>query len=152
MITINLNMKKLTLITAMLGIVLVNGFGQVTVQSGASVHIQNGANITIEGELTLANGSNLANNGIISIGNSSGLAADFTDNTITAYHYGSGQFIFNSTTNQLIKCANTFERIDVDAGSLTLASNIIANKWYLIKGIIHTASFIAIAAATLNWP
>jgi hypothetical protein len=141
-------MSKHYFTTILFTITLLKGYAQMSVQAGAAIYIQNGANVTVEGGLTLANGSNLANDGIIRLGNNTGLGADFTDNTTTGYYYGSGRFIFSNSTNQTINCLNTFERIDVDGSSLTLASNIVSNKWYLVKGIIHTSTFMAVTPAT----
>lgn len=141
-------MRKQTFFTVILVIGILKGYTQITVQSGASILIQAGANIIVEGDISLANGSNLVNNGTVRIGNSIGFAATFTDNTATGYHYGIGTFIFSSTSNQLLNSSNTFERIDVDGSSLTLASNIVSNKWYLIKGVIHTGAFMAVAPGT----
>lgn len=145
-VTLNYFMRKQYLTTFLLTIIILNGYAQVNVQSGAAVYIQSGANITVQGDLVLANGSTLVNDGTVRIGNSSGIASAFTDNTVTGYHYGNGSFIFNSTSNQTLNSSNTFERIDVDGSSLTLASTIVSNKWYLIKGIIHTGSFMAVAS------
>lgn len=138
-------MRKQTLITTILVIGILNGYTQLYVQSGASINIQSGANVRVQGDITLANGSNLVNDGTMRIGNGLGMASAFTDNTATGYHYGNGSFIFNSFTNQTLNSSNTFERIDVDCSSLTLASNIVSNKWFLIKGVIHTGAFMAVA-------
>ncbi len=138
-------MRKQYLTTVIITITLLKGYSQVNVQSGASLYIQPGANVTVEGSLVLANGSTLVNDGTVRIGNSTGIAAAFTDNTATGYHYGIGRFIFSSTTNQSLSSSNTFERIDMDGSSLTLGSNIASTKWYLIKGIIHTGAFMAVA-------
>lgn len=127
---------------------LLNAYSQVTVQSGALLHIQNGAEVAVEGDLSLANGSTLTNHGIIRMGNSSGLTADLIDNTISGYSYGSGRFIFNSTFNQIINTLNSFERIDMDGSSLTFSSNIVSNKWYLVKGVVHTGAFMAATPST----
>lgn len=138
-------MRKQYLTTVILTIILLKGYSQVNVQSGAAIYIQPGANVTVQGDIILANGSALVNDGTIRIGNGSGLGSAFIDNTTTGYHYGNGSFIFNSTINQTLNSSNTFERIDVDGSSLTLGSNIVSNKWYLVKGIIHTGSFMAVA-------
>lgn len=138
-------MKRKHFLTGIFSIALLSGFAQLNVQSGASVYIQAGAQLTVQGNVSLVNGSTLVNNGTLRIGNSTGDAANFTDNTTTGYHYGNGQFIFTSTGNQTLNTPNTFARIDMDGSSLTLGSNIAANKWYLVKGIIHTGAFMAVA-------
>jgi hypothetical protein len=145
LVTPNLFMKKNCVITGLYLMALLPGYAQLTVQSGATLHIQNGAQVTVQGNVALANGSTLVNNGIVSIGNNSGLAADFTDNTASGYSYGSGRFVFTSTGNQTINSLNTFDRVDMNGSSLTLGSNITANKWYLVKGVINTGAFMAIA-------
>ena len=74
-------------------------------------------------------------------------AADWIDNTVTAYNYGTGKVIFNGTGGHTVNSKNTFERIEVDAsGHLYFASDVNANKWYLVNGRINTtSSFKAIA-------
>jgi hypothetical protein len=141
-------MKKKYLTTGLCCLILFNLYAQITVQSGAVLHVQNGAQVTAQGNITLANGSTLNNHGIIRMGNTSGLTADLTDNTASAYNYGSGSFVFNSTFNQVINTPNIFERIDMDGSSLTFSSNIVSNKWYLVKGVIHTGAFMATTPST----
>jgi hypothetical protein len=141
-------MKKQYFIIALFCMALASAHAQVTVQSGALLHIQNGADFTVEGNLSLANGSTLTNHGIIRMGNSSGLTSDLIDNTVSGYSYGNGRFVFNSTFNQDINTLNSFERIDMDGSSLTFSSNIVSNKWYLVKGVIHTGSFMASTPST----
>lgn len=118
------------------------------VQPGAVLTIQSGAELVIKGGITLDNGSTLNNGGIMRlIENGISGAAGWTDNTITAYNYGTGKVIFKGTGGHLVNSKNTFDQIDVDAsGEVTLASDINANKWYLINGRVNTTnSFKAIA-------
>ncbi len=118
------------------------------VQSGAVLTIQNGAELVIKGGITLDNGSALNNAGTIRvIQNGTSGAADWTDNTITAYNYGTGKVIFNGAGGHLVNSKNIFDRIDVNAsGDITLASDINANKWYMVNGRVNTTStFKAIA-------
>lgn len=138
-------MRKEVLFTGLLTVVAGCAQAQLSVQNGAAVFIQNGAMVTMEGSVDLADGSTLTNNGVVLVGNSMGLPSYFTDNTATGYYYGTGQFIFMSTTGQNLGSLNIFERIDVNNSSLSLGTNITANKWYLIKGVINTGSFKAIA-------
>lgn len=141
-------MKKKYFTTGLCCLSLLNLYAQVTVQSGAVLHVQNGAQVTAQGNITLANGSTLTNHGIIRMGNTSGLTADLTDNTASGYNYGGGSFVFTSTFDQVINTPNSFERIDMDGSSLTFSSNIVSNKWYLVKGVVHTGAFTAITPST----
>lgn len=121
------------------------------VQSGALLFVQNGTEMVLEGGLALDNGSTLTNNGAIRVKqNGSSGAANWTDNTIVAYNYGTGKVIFNGTGGHLVQSLNTFERIDADAaGHITLGSDVSAVKWYLVNGKVNsTAAFRAIATGT----
>jgi Secretion system C-terminal sorting domain len=118
------------------------------VQNGATITVQNGAELVVLGGISLDNGSTILNNGTIVIKqNGVSGTADWVDNTNTAYNYGTGKVVFNGTGGHTVNTKNTFERIDVDAaGNLTLASDVNANKWYLVNGKINTtAVFKAIA-------
>ncbi|MGQ0739320.1 MAG: T9SS type A sorting domain-containing protein [Bacteroidota bacterium] len=120
----------------------------IKVQNGASITVQNGAEITVQGGVSLDNGSTLVNNGTIRLKqNGASGAADWIDNTVTAYNYGTGKVIFNGTGGHTVNSKNTYERIDVDAsGHVALASDVNANKWYLVNGRVNsTSSFKAIA-------
>ena len=141
-------MNKKSFSTAILAMVIYYGQAQLNVQSDATLFIENGATVAVQGNVNLVNGSTLVNNGIVRVGNSTGIAADFVDNTASGYNYGSGRFVFTSTGNQAINSLNTFDRIDMDGSSLSLGSHITANKWYMIKGLINTGSFMAIAPGT----
>jgi hypothetical protein len=124
------------------------------VQSGAVITVQNGAELNIQGGINFDDGSILNNAGIIRlVQNGANGAADWIDNTVTAYHYGTGKVILNGTGGHLISSKNTFQQIDVDAGgNATLGSDILANKWYLKTGKVITSSFkaIALGAAQLS--
>ena len=119
------------------------------VQSGASITLEAGAEITVLGGITLDDGSSLTNNGIITIKqNGASGAADFFDNSIAAYSYGSGKFVFNGPGGHTIYSNNNFGRIDVDAADFTLSSTITANKWWLANGKINTGGNMAIVLGT----
>lgn len=120
------------------------------VQNGASVTVQNGSDIVIMGGITLDNGSTLVNNGSITLKqNGASGAANWTDNTSSSYHYGTGKVIFNGTGGHSVSSPNSFERIEVDAsGHISLVSDIRSNKWYLSNGRVNTSGFRAIASGT----
>lgn len=123
------------------------------VQSGAVITVQNGAELVVKGGMLLDNGSTLNNAGTIRLSqNGASGAADWIDNTVTAYNYGNGKVVFNGNGGHLINSKNTFERIELDApGHATLGSDVQANKWYLINGRLNTtASFKAIALSAVQ--
>jgi hypothetical protein len=136
------------LFTSILVLAIGNAQAQLSVQPGATLFVANGATVAVQGSVNLGNGSTLVNNGIVWVGNSAGLASDFLDNTAAGYNYGSGRFIFTGTGNQTLTSANSFERIDMEGDNLSLGNNTTASKWYLVKGIINTGSFAAIASGT----
>jgi hypothetical protein len=118
-------------------------------QNGAVLSVQPGAEITLFGGITLDNGSTLQNNGIVRLKQfgESGVA-DFFDNTITAYSYGSGRCIFNGPGGHTVYSNNIFGRIDVDAADFTITSTLTANKWFLSNGKINTGNNIAVVLGT----
>lgn len=116
------------------------------VQNGATLVLQTNAEMTIQGDLALTNGSTLSNNGTIRMRrNGAAGSSNWTDNTVTGYYHGTGRVIFNSTGQQTITSNNTFERIDMVTAGLTLASDVRANKWYMVTGAVTTNTFYAIA-------
>ncbi len=120
-------------------------------QNGASLTLQPGAEMTVFGDVTLDNGSAISNSGIFTIKqNGASGTADFFDNTITAYNYGSGKFVFNSTGSHSIYSNNIFGRIDADAAALNLNSSIAASTWWLSNGNINTGNFTAVVLGTAS--
>ncbi len=109
------------------------------VQNGALLTVQSGATLTLNGGITLDNGSMLRHNGIITVKQygSTG-TADWTDNSSSAYGYGSGTTIFNSSSTQTIASPNSFGQITVNNAGLTLGANTTAASWLLITGVITT--------------
>ncbi len=90
------------------------------VQNGAVVKLEAGAEVMVLGDVTLDNGSTLINNGTFTIKqNGASGTADFFDNTITPYSYGSGKFVFASTGAHTVYSNNNFGRIDVNAADFT---------------------------------
>jgi hypothetical protein len=116
------------------------------IQNGAVMSIQSGTSLTITGGVMLENGSTVANNGKISLlRNSVAGNADWIDSTDGPYGYGSGTVVFNSSGDQALWSANSFHRIEINAGSIRLGTDIAADQWYLIKGRVSTGNFRAIA-------
>ncbi|WP_315815454.1 hypothetical protein [Paraflavitalea speifideaquila] len=110
------------------------------VKNGTAITLQNGAIITVKGNITLENGSTLANQGIIYIGASPTLGTGhWTDLSTTPANYGTGKFIFNGTGSQVIKTPHTFSRLEINGNNLELQSNIHAQKWYLQKELLPPA-------------
>jgi hypothetical protein len=118
------------------------------VKNSAVVNIQNGAQLTIAGGVTLENGSTLIHNGTVTLlKNSAGGSSDWTDNSVTGYNYGTGTLILNSNSSSNSHTLNSkslFERITVNTGEVSFASDIQANNWTMIKGAVNTGGFKAI--------
>ncbi|MEO6818871.1 MAG: T9SS type A sorting domain-containing protein [Ginsengibacter sp.] len=117
-----------------------SGAATITVESGVTLYVNGGIN--------LDNTALIKNAGIVIINKTNAGTADLTDNTITAYSYGAGKFVFTGTGVQNVKSINQFDRLDVDNGGLSLLSDIKSKVWYLKNGKINTASFTAIANAS----
>jgi len=117
------------------------------VQSGAIITIQNGGELVIKGGISLDNGSTINNAGTIRlVQNGASGPADWVDNTVTGYNYGTGKVVFNGNGGHLINSKSIFGQIDIDAsGHATLGSDVQSNKWYLKNGKLTTSSFKAIA-------
>ncbi|HVV05173.1 MAG TPA: T9SS type A sorting domain-containing protein, partial [Puia sp.] len=56
--------------------------------------------------------------------------------------------VFSSSGNQSLESVNGFHRIEVNADSIHLATDISADQWYLIKGRISTGNFKAIVLSS----
>ena len=122
----------------------------VRVQNGALLTVENGANLTISGGLMLEKGSQLTNNGRITLLKSKTGGAYWRDSTNNPYSYGNGIVVFNSGGDQSLGSVNGFHRIEVNADSLHLGTDITADQWYLIKGRISTGNFKAIVQSTAD--
>lgn len=121
----------------------------VKVQQGASITIEEGSSMLVMGNMTLENGSRLVNNGTITLKpNGANGTANWNDQSLQPYHYGSGKVQFQSAGAQVLSSPNTFGTIDVDAAQLLLASDIRSDKWYLINGRINTSAYRAIATGS----
>jgi len=114
---------------------------------GSVISLQTGAVFFVNGGVNLDDGSMISNAGTFTIQKTASGSADFTDNTINPYNYGAGRFIFSGTGTQNVKTLNQFERIDVNNAGLNLGSDIHANTWYLITGVVATGGFSAIATS-----
>ncbi len=139
--------SKLTGLILTLTFCLYNGLNthaqeKVRVQSGGLVTLNDGADLTISGGITLENGSLLANAGIIRLKeNATSTPANWIDSTITSYNYGTGKVVFNGSNGHILSSKNIFNRIDINAtGNVTLNSNVNTNKLFLVKGKINTTS------------
>ena len=106
----------------------------LNVTSGSVVTIQNGADLFVSGDIILDGNSTFNNSGIVTISRTGVATADFTDNSITAYNYGTVKFLFSGTGIQSLKSVNQFERIDIDNNGLNFLSDINSNNWYLKAG------------------
>lgn len=128
------------------------GFSQdiLKVTGGALLTVQKNASIYISGGIVLDDKSTFKNDGLVTIAATNNITANFTDNTVAAYTYGTGEFMFSGNAIQTVKTANQIQRIDVDNAGMNLASNIQSNIWFLKKGKVNTASFIAIATSTAS--
>jgi Secretion system C-terminal sorting domain len=145
-------MKKYILVSIMVLPVLQNVSAQevMHIKNSAVVSIQNGALLTIAGGVTLENGSTLINNGTVTLlKNTAGGSSDWTDNSTTGYNYGTGMLVLNSNSgsnSHTLNSKNLFERITVNAGAVSFASDIQANNWNLVNGPVNTGGFKAIIA------
>jgi hypothetical protein len=120
------------------------------VQNGTTLKIEAGASIILAGGITLENGSLLFNAGTITLKSGATGDADFIDNTGTGnfYQHGTGKLLFSGTGNHGVHTVNLFEQITMDCDGLDLTTNITANKWYLVNGIINTGTRTAIVTGT----
>jgi hypothetical protein len=111
------------------------------VMPGARITIQPGTEIVVLGGVSFDKGAYLVNNGTIRIkDNDAKREANWTDATVSSYHYGSGRVIFNGNSH-VVRTGNSFERIDIDAVSnVDLASDIAAKSLYLVHGKINTTT------------
>jgi len=121
----------------------------IRVQNGAILTVESGAVLTLNGGITLDNGSKLNQGGTITVNQygSSG-TADWTDNTATAYTYGSGLTVFNSAATQTVSSPNGFGSVTVSTAALVLGSDVTSGSWLLKTGVITTNGFKVVASST----
>ena len=114
------------------------------IQSGGSITVQNGAELVLQGGLTLDNGSSLLNNGTISLRNNTiANISNWTDNSILGALTGTGIVIFNSTHAQQFTGPTVFYTVYVNTNGLTINNDLnISNLLRLIQGRINTSNYI----------
>ena len=119
------------------------------VTNGGQVSLQAGAEITVLGDVVFDNGSTVINNGVFRVKrNGASGTGNFTDNSVSAYSYGTGRFIFNSNGSNNVNSIALFPTVEINNGGLILLSDITALQWHLTTGKITTGSFKAIANST----
>jgi len=116
------------------------GFAQqlLRIQNGAALSLQTGATITLQGGVLLEAGSHLLNNGTVILKNNG--PANWIDNTVTSYSYGTGALLFYNTGSSSVNSKNVFSRIELNQPLLALNSDITLGKLYLINGRVATGS------------
>ena len=117
----------------------------IRVQNGALLTLENGASLTISGGAMLEKGSQLINNGKITLLKK---GAFWRDSTETSYPYGTGIVAFDGSGDQILETVNSVHRIEVNADSLQLRTDIAADQWYLIRGRVSTGHFKAIVLSS----
>src|SRR5688572_9616554 len=121
-------------------------FGQeaLKIQNGGSVTIQNGAELVLQGGLTIDNGSSLLNNGTIVLKNNTiSNSSNWTDNSILGALTGTGIVIFNSTHPQQFTGPTSFYTVYINTDQLTINNDVnISNLLRLIKGRINTTNYV----------
>ena len=120
----------------------------VRVQKNAVLTIENGAILTISGGVMLEKGSQLINDGRITLLKSRMGSAYWRDSTDSPYSYGNGIVALNGDGEQLLESVNPFHRIEVNADSVRLATDIAADQWYLTKGRVSTGLYKAIVLSS----
>src|SRR5688500_16777798 len=119
-------MKKLLLICGWILFSIV-GISQdaLKIQSGGNITIQSGAELVLQGGLTLDNGSILLNNGTISLKNNTvSNISNWTDNSILGALTGTGIVIFNSTHSQQFTGPTSFYTVYINTDQLTINNDL----------------------------
>jgi hypothetical protein len=146
----NTTMKHIIFLFFLLLLLAKNGAAQETirVQNGALLTVESGAGLSISGGLMLEKGSQLINNGTITLLKNKASGGYWRDSTLTPYSYGNGIVAFNSKGDQSLESVNSFHRIEVNADSIRLITDVAADQWHLIKGRISTGNFKAIVLSS----
>ena len=89
------------------------------VQNGAILTVGSGAVLTVNGGITLDNGSKLNHSGTITVKSygASG-AADWVDNSVTPYGYGTGMTVFNGAATQTVSGLNSWGSVTMNGTAL----------------------------------
>src|SRR4030095_5826723 len=95
------------------------------IQSGGSITIQNGAELVLQGGLTLDNGSSLLNNGTVTLKNNTvSNISNWTDNSLLGALTGNGIVIFSSTHSQQVTGPTSFYTIYINTNDLTINNDL----------------------------
>src|SRR6188474_982820 len=119
-------MKKIFIIIFLVFLACLS-FGQeaLKIQSGGNITIQNGAELILQGGLTLDNGSSLLNNGSISLKNNTiSNISNWTDQSILGALTGNGIVIFNSTHPQQFTGPTIFYTVYINTDKLTINNDV----------------------------
>ena len=118
--------------------------------NGGIITVQNGAELTLQGGITLDNGSLLINNGTTWLKNNSVANQSFwKDNSFIGALGGSGLVVFNSGLSQQYWGPTHFFNVQLNNGGLILNNNFtVDNQLHLIKGKINTGANYAFLTNT----
>jgi hypothetical protein len=135
--------KKLILLFLSLASLSISAQEVLYIKNGASITVQNGAELSLQGGITLENGSSLTNNGTVRLKNNPvANMSDWTDNSATGALSGTGLVIFNSINNHNFSGATSFYAVQMNAGGLLLNNNFqVSNLLHLINGKINTGVY-----------
>jgi PKD domain-containing protein len=138
-------MKKILLLNTFL-FLLHFAFGQevIKIQKGGGVTIQSGADLHLEGGITLDDGSSLLNNGTVFLKNNVlSNISNWTDNSVAGALSGTGIVIFNSTSAQQFTGPTQFYTVYINTDQLSLNNDLsISNLLRLIKGKINATNYV----------
>ena len=112
------------------------------INNGAVITIPNGAQLTLQGGITLENGASLVNNGTVRLQNNPlANVSDWIDNSASGVLTGTGSVIFNSINNHNFSGHTNFFDLQMNAGGLSLSNDlIISNLLHLTNGKINTST------------
>ncbi len=133
-------MKKVTLLAAAIIFLIGNNKSLhaqdvLRAESGAVITVQSGAVLYVNGGINLIDGSTLNNAGTITIARTGAGTANFTDNSVTPYAYGTGEFILTGSDVQTMR-GSIFHDLKIDnaAGVSMLISQNVNNNLSLTNG------------------
>ncbi len=134
--------KNLMLLFLLLTIMICRAQEVLRIKNGATITIQDGAALTLQGGITLENGSALINSGSLLLKNNSvANSSDWLDNSAVGALSGNGWVIFNSTQAHNFWGHSNFYNLQLNAGGLTINNNLsISNFLNLINGKINTGA------------